>query len=186
MYLFEGLFRMHCESLDLGRDELREHPMFQWKLQAPFNRRADSHTDMHIPSRCVCVLGCVEVWLTVTNTQQGSPRTRRVNWDRLCLSSQTKTCLFSLSSQSLVHFYLLSPLLLSFLPRHTSSPGWPSVTSTQCPAWPSPSGWPWCLEHRRRTSSVVNSWGNSLCWWSRPPRTSWVSSCSYTTFPFSF
>ena len=66
------------------------------------------------------------------------------------------------------------------LPCCTSSPGWPSVTFTPCPGWLSLYGWLWCPEHQRRTSYAVNSWGSSPCWWSKPPRTSWVFICTHT------
>lgn len=113
-----------------------------------------------------------------------------VNWDLFCLPQETITSLFSLCFLSFSLFPFIwtvhgLPLFHRSLPRCTSSPGWPSVTSTPCPEWPNPSGWLWCLEHQRRTSSAVNSWGSFLCWWSRPPRTSWVSPYSSTYFTIS-
>ncbi len=78
------------------------------------------------------------------------------------------------SLHSICALFLFHPCI----PCCTSPPEWPSAIFTPCPASLSPSGWPWCLEHQRRTSCVVTSWGSFPCWWSRPPRTSWVS-CSH-------
>lgn len=110
-----------------------------------------------------------------------------VNWDLFCLPprdnnvSVLSLSVFSLSNsfpfiRSLTALSLFHPAFR----RCTSSAGWPSATSTPCPVWQSRSGWLWCLEHQRRTSSVVTSWGSSPCWWSRPPRTSWVSTRNNT------
>lgn len=87
----------------------------------------------------------------------------------------------------LFHPFLSFPLhaLALFHPLPSTSPGWPSVTSTLCPVWPSLSGWPWCLERRRRTSCVASSWGTCPFWWSRPPRTSWVLFSTRELYPWN-
>lgn len=77
MYVFEGfgtLFRRLAKAWTLAETNSGNTPC-SMETPGPLNRWADSHKDMHIPSRCVCMQDCVDVCLTVTNTQQGSPRT---------------------------------------------------------------------------------------------------------------
>ena len=179
------------------------HPTFhgnstpsQWT-----NAQAEPHTDSYTQTHpcstepeqrlCVSVHKFDRLLHTRTHTQ-GLPwpqcrQQRSVNWDLFCLPPRdNNVSVPSLSVFSLFPSFpfVHSPHALSVfhptLPHRTSSPGWPSATFTPCLGWLSLSGWPWCLGHRRRTSSAVSSWGSSPCWWSRPPRTSWVSTCSHT------
>lgn len=141
---------------------------------------------------CVHAHTLVRQWQTDTHSEDLPwPQCRQwssVNSDRLCFLGETIICLFSLFCLfPLVPFLFAPPPLHSFSRVHpslhnTPSPGWPSVTSTRCPAWPSPSGWLWCLAHQRRTSSAASSWGSCPHWWSRPPRTSWVSALTLIYF----
>lgn len=162
--------------------------------QTPSLRRIQIDTDTHTRHRTTdkAVWMCARVCQAHTHThlhthgvshglscrQQSS-----VNWDLFCSPQGTITLLsylsvFSLSPPSLSYILSMPRPSLIAPPPHplvcSSSPGWPSVTSTPCLEWLSLSGWLWCLACQRRTSSAVSSWGSFHFWWSRPPRTSWV------------
>lgn len=143
------------------------------------NAPAEPHTDKYTHKnactlywagdRVLCECAQVCHW-TVTNTQPGSPMAS-VQTAKLC---ELRSLLFTprdnnVTVLSLFPSFPLIPSLHALslfhpsFPRCTSSPGWPSATSTPCPAWLSPSGWPWCLGRLRRTSSAATSWGSCLC-----------------------
>lgn len=162
--------------------------------QTPSLRRIQIDTDTHTHGTerqtrlCECVREYVRHTHTHTYTHTGSPMVSVADSKALLTeisfvhprgqSHFCPICLFSLFPLLLFHTFSPCPVRLSSLPPHplvcSSSPGWPSVTSTPCLEWLSLSGWLWCLACRRRTSSAVSSWGSFHFWWSRPPRTSWV------------
>lgn len=152
------------------------------------DRYRHTHTAQNDRQGCVNVCASMSGTHTHTYTHTGSPMVSVADSKALLTeisfvhprgqSHFCPICLFSLFPLLLFHTFSPCPVRLSSLPPHplvcSSSPGWPSVTSTPCLEWLSLSGWLWCLACRRRTSSAVSSWGSFHFWWSRPPRTSWV------------